>query len=113
MGILETTKPEFMTRQAVQDRLGISQSSVFKWVSTGEFPPPVKFGRNNVWRVELVDQWIAEREAASQAQGVTVSTEADPEGQGYSVTFKAASEEALAEIVQKVNEAATETVYPA
>lgn len=62
MGHLEAIKPEFYTRADVEQKLGVSQATIFRWTKNGTFPKGVKFGQKNVWRVATVEEWIAARE---------------------------------------------------
>lgn len=48
-------------------RVGLSRSSVYRLVATGEFPSPVRLGARSVaWRAEEVDQWVDRRPSAKQ-----------------------------------------------
>ncbi len=44
----------------VRERLGgIGKSTIWAWVASGRFPPPIKLGpRMSVWREEDVDNFI-------------------------------------------------------
>lgn len=51
----------------VMARTGLSRSSVFLKVKTGEMPPPIKLGvRATGWVAEEIDNWIKQRVAASR-----------------------------------------------
>ena len=51
----------------VMARTGLSRSSVFLKVKTGEMPPPIKLGvRATGWVAEEIDNFIKERIAASR-----------------------------------------------
>ncbi|KVW93330.1 helix-turn-helix transcriptional regulator [Thiobacillus denitrificans] len=51
----------------VMARTGLSRSSVFLKVKTGDMPPPIKLGvRATGWVAEEVDNWIKQRVAASR-----------------------------------------------
>ena len=42
--------------------IGVSRSTIYKWVGVGVFPPPVKLGARAVgWRQSDIYQWLAER----------------------------------------------------
>ena len=46
-------------------RLGVSRATLHRWVTSGEFPRPVKIGRRAVaWSEEAISAWLAAREAA-------------------------------------------------
>lgn len=50
-GVIETT--------------GLSRSTIYRFVSAGTFPRPVKLGLSAVgWRVEDIDKWLASRPVA-------------------------------------------------
>ena len=55
---------------AVMNATGLSRSTIYARVNTGEFPSPVKLGERSVaWPVELVRGWIASRiQAANDAR---------------------------------------------
>lgn len=46
-------------------RTGLSRSTLYRLVSAGEFPRPIKLGeRCSAWNSSEIDSWIAERIAA-------------------------------------------------
>ena len=46
----------------VQDRTGLSRSTIRRWVARGLFPQPIKLGENVVGWIEAeIDAWIRER----------------------------------------------------
>ena len=55
--------PEVLDRlPAVQARVNASKTSIYSWVKSGNFPPPVKLGMRAVaWRRSDVDAWISSR----------------------------------------------------
>lgn len=54
-----------LRRQQVQARTGLSRSSIYAGISTGNFPAPVQLGEKSVgWVESEIDNWIAERIAA-------------------------------------------------
>lgn len=47
---------------AVQAKTGLSRSSIYLWVSRGEFPAPVPLGSRAVaWVEKEVDEWVSKR----------------------------------------------------
>lgn len=51
----------------VMARTGLSRSSVFLKVKTGDMPPPIKLGvRATGWVASEIDTWIEQRVAASR-----------------------------------------------
>ena len=54
---------------AVKARTGLSRSSIYARIATGEFPAPIKRGvRTSAWDARSVDGWIRERIAAGAAK---------------------------------------------
>lgn len=54
--------------KAVQSRTGLSRSTIYLFMSRGEFPRAVNLGQHAVGWVEAdVDAWIAERIARSRS----------------------------------------------
>ena len=48
--------------------LGIARSSIYRLMKENKFPKQIKLTeRTVVWRLSIVNQWIAEREKASQS----------------------------------------------
>lgn len=57
--------PQFLTVAQVCTMLNCSKATVWRWTSTGHFPPPVKLGPNTTrWRAGEVEAWLAERTTA-------------------------------------------------
>lgn len=55
----------------VKSLAGISRSEIYRRISEGGFPKPVKLGsRTNVWLLSEVQAWIAARIAARDAKEV-------------------------------------------
>ena len=60
----------------VVERIGVSRSTLYQWVSEGRFPPSIPLGARAVgWREADVDEWIVSR--ARRARGVRGEAEAD------------------------------------
>jgi len=43
---------------AVAERLSVSPRAVWKWVSAGRMPAPVRIGRSVRWRARDIDEFI-------------------------------------------------------
>lgn len=57
---------KLLRRRDVEQRLGVSRSFIFSALARGEFPKPIKLGPQAMrWRIEDIDNWVAEREAAT------------------------------------------------
>lgn len=51
---------------ARQGLLGIGQSTLYEWVKTGRFPPPIKLSAGvTVWRAEHVREWLEQQGASA------------------------------------------------
>lgn len=50
--------PELLTKQQVAQRLNISLRTLYRFIQTGEIPPPVKLGSLSRWRSDVLDDWI-------------------------------------------------------
>lgn len=44
--------------------LGVSKRTIYRLVSAGEFPAPIRIRASSRWRRSTVNAWIAERENA-------------------------------------------------
>ena len=46
-------------------RVGLSKSTVWRYIDEGDFPPPIKLGpRASGWIEQEIDDWIASRPRA-------------------------------------------------
>lgn len=57
---------ELWTARDVAAALKIGERTVWRMVSTSEFPQPIKIGRLSRWRPSTIQDWIGDREAARQ-----------------------------------------------
>lgn len=61
----------FIRRRAVENRTGLSRSTIYLMMQNGEFPKPVRIGNRAVaWLESEVDDWINTR-IASRGQVAT------------------------------------------
>jgi prophage regulatory protein len=70
MTILEipTAALELLKRRYVESLTGLSRSSIYKQISIGKFPQPVKLTNKSVaWRKEDVASWIASRNSTPKS----------------------------------------------
>lgn len=59
----------------VKSRTGLSRSSIYAKVRTGEFPKPISIGIRSVgWMESEIQQWIASRIAYSRKTSVEKSS---------------------------------------
>lgn len=50
---------KLLNLQEVTEITGISRPSIYVRIRSGNFPTPLKVGRNIKWRVSQIDEWIA------------------------------------------------------
>lgn len=51
-----------LRRQQVIERVGLSRSSIYSYMSQNLFPRPIKIGARAVaWDVNAINEWIASR----------------------------------------------------
>jgi prophage regulatory protein len=59
---------KFLRLTEVTARVGLAESTLYAKVVRGEFPAPVKIGpRASAWLEEEIEQWMADRVAASRS----------------------------------------------
>lgn len=58
-----------LRRPEVENRIGLSRSTIYDMMAAGTFPRPIKLGAKAVgWPEETIERWIKDRvEAASAA----------------------------------------------
>lgn len=55
-------KPLRLMRLAeVRARVGISRTTVYRWIQVGKFPKPVKLGILDAWLESEIETWIEQR----------------------------------------------------
>lgn len=55
-----------MTRAEVMAALGVSTSALYRIVKAGEFPKPIRVGKQaQRWRTDQVQRWLDEQTAAA------------------------------------------------
>ena len=58
--------PQIFRRRQLEERLGLTRSSIYKMMDDGEFPRPMKIGRRAVgWRADEIAQWLEQQQEAS------------------------------------------------
>ena len=66
MAYAETSRVALIRRKVVQERTGLARSTLYKLISTGDFPAPVKItGKAVAWPSDSIDEWISSRIQAS------------------------------------------------
>ena len=52
----------FLRRREVEQMVGLSRTSIYRLMDSGDFPRPIRVGPRAVrWRLRDIEQWIAER----------------------------------------------------
>jgi prophage regulatory protein len=60
------TAAAILRRPAVEQLTGLSYTTIYRKMRTGEFPPRVRLGQNSVgWRESDVRAWISSRETVN------------------------------------------------
>ena len=58
--------PTILRRTELEQRLGLSRSSIYKMMDEGEFPRPVRIGRRAVgWLAEDIENWFEAMQGVS------------------------------------------------
>ena len=53
-----------LREEEVCEMVAVSRSTLWRWVSTGSFPPPIRIGPSAVrWRLSAVQDWMASKYA--------------------------------------------------
>lgn len=53
---------KFYRLSQLKKKLSVSRSSIWAWVKQGEFPKPIKLGKNcTAWNAEDIQAWIEKR----------------------------------------------------
>jgi prophage regulatory protein len=66
-----TSRAETMTETILRSKdvvaaLGVSRSTLYRMMNSGEFPKSLKISRNTVgWRKSVVEQWVTQRPLSS------------------------------------------------
>ena len=67
-----TAHPVLLRLPQVSARTGLSRSELYRRITLGTFPMPIKIGaRASAWNSLEIDHWIAERIAARDATSAT------------------------------------------
>ena len=61
-------KLSILRRKQVEDRTGLSRSSIYLYIQEGTFPKPINLGARAVgWLENEVDKWLTDRIEARDA----------------------------------------------
>lgn len=58
MSVQQISTPRMIDVTEVATILKVSKRTVWRLVSSGELPQPIRFGRNVRWKLEDVEAWI-------------------------------------------------------
>lgn len=59
-----------LRRPEVQEKTGMARSTIYRYMSLGLFPQPVKLGEKAVaWQESEIDRWISERVLGGTSDG--------------------------------------------
>ena len=57
---------QILRRRQLEEKLGLSRSSIYKMVADGLFPKPIKLGPRAVgWRADEIENWLIAMQEAS------------------------------------------------
>lgn len=69
--IAERTELRILRRRQVEERVGLSCSTIYAAIAAGTFPKPIQLGAQSVgWLESEIDTWVRERVAASRGERV-------------------------------------------
>lgn len=55
-----------LSRRAVAEKLGISETTIWRYCNAGNLPMPIRLGANRVaWPSSVIEAWIASRTTAN------------------------------------------------
>lgn len=61
---LMTDQTQCLRQADLVERLGVSISTIQRWIADGKFPAPMKINRVLLWREAAVEQWMEDQEKA-------------------------------------------------
>lgn len=60
--------PRLERLRSVCARIGVGRSTIYRWISAGKFPAPVRIGDHTAaWDARLIDRWIESHIARARA----------------------------------------------
>ena len=60
--------PRLERLPSVCTRIGVGRSTIYRWISSGKFPAPVRIGDHTAaWDARLIDRWIESHIAKARA----------------------------------------------
>ncbi len=64
-------KPLLLSVKQVAELLALSSRTVWRLVSAGELPEPVRIGRAARWRMEDIEEFVVDLDAVTWSRGST------------------------------------------
>lgn len=65
-----STRKTFLRFVSVSDRVGLKKSAIYKRITEGTFPAPIKLSaRCSVWDESSIDAWMQRQIDAAQSAG--------------------------------------------
>lgn len=59
-------------RTDLEKILGISRSTIYAWIKTGQFPSPIKLGQRAIgWHASDIEAWLAARNVSATPRSVS------------------------------------------
>lgn len=64
---LRQSEDAILRPATVAKRLGVTRGTIYRWISLGDFPRPIRLGGGSVgWWASEVEDWVARRAAESR-----------------------------------------------
>ena len=71
---IENEKPRLVSTKYVMNALGVSRTTLWRWVSSGSFPKPMNLGpMRTVWQPSDIDDFIEKLKAAGNVDALSGS----------------------------------------
>lgn len=67
-GRVYSPRIKLLTIEQVCEATGLAASTIYQLVTSGDFPKPVKVGRQNKWRESTLVAWLDRREAEANRE---------------------------------------------
>ena len=53
---------QYLRVKDIQGMLGVSKSTIYRWMDERDFPTPIKFSAKAVrWRLDDIEKWITQQ----------------------------------------------------
>lgn len=72
---VQSRLPDSCSYNVVASFFGVTTMTVRRWVAQNRLPKPIKYGPRTVrWPREVIERWIAEKEAAARTPSASTDT---------------------------------------